>query len=318
MAASRHGQQGKGAVVRNALFSAAMSVRPIHPGSLVDIVAPSGPFDADRLRAGIAWLESIGLRCRHREDLFARDRFLAGPDDRRAAELIDALRAPDSDLVWAARGGYGASRIVERIDPALVRAAGKQLVGFSDLTTLHAAWRKAGVPSIHGPMVARLAAEPEETRARLLQLLFEGAMAPIRGESLVPGEAHGVLSGGNLALLAASCGTRWQPELRGAIVFLEDVGERPYRLDRMMVQCRQAGLFDGVAGIALGEFTDCAEKDGSSTSAQVLEEQVRALGVPAIRGLPCGHGEVNWPLPLGHAVRLDGARGLLTMPGVSA
>jgi muramoyltetrapeptide carboxypeptidase len=285
-----------------------VSVRRVRDGSLVDVIAPSGPFDVEGFRAGVGWLEKQGFRVRHRADVFAREGFLAGGDARRLDELHEALAAPDSDLVWAARGGYGVTRIVERLDLALVRRASKLLVGFSDLTALHGAWHRAGVPSVHGTMVARLAREPDPSRAATLGLLRTGRAAPLSGTTLHAGRASGPLAGGNLALLAAACGTTFQPDLSGCVLFLEDVGERPYRLDRMLVQCRQAGLFRGIVGLVWGDFTGCEEKDGSSSSAEVLAEHTRALGLPAIAGLPSGHGDVNWPLPFGVRVTVGDGR----------
>lgn len=289
--------------------------RRLRPGSLVDVVAPASAFDREGFLRGVAALESFGFRVRYRPDVFDRTGFLAGDDARRLAELVEAIEAPDSDALWCARGGYGVTRLVERIPVASIARAGKLLVGFSDITALHALWLRAGVPSVHGSMVARLAAEPAPVQERIRTIVQLGRATPIAGEPLVRGRATGVLSGGNLAILAALCGTSAQPDLSGRIAFVEDVGERPYRLDRMFVQCRQAGLFKGIAGLALGEFTDCEEKDGSSTSAQVLEEHAHALGVPAIRALPCGHGSINLALPFGVPVAIDGHAGTLAPIG---
>ncbi len=288
-----------------------MKLRRPKRGSIVDVVAPAGPFDPDGFGRGLEWLSLQGFRPRVRDDIFSRQGFLAGDDTRRRDELLAALRADDSDLIWAARGGYGCTRIVETIPSDLIRDAGKLLVGFSDLTVMHLAWRAAGVPSVHGSMVARLATEPDEVRDRLLRLLRGDRASPLSGVPLASGTSEGPLVGGNLVLLTATLGTRFQPDLRGAIVCLEEVGERPYRVDRMLVQCRQAGLFDGVAGLALGGFTGCEERDGTSHVDEVLREHALSLGVPAVGQLPFGHGEVNHALVLGRTARLDGDTGLL-------
>lgn len=287
-------------------------VRPLRPGSLVDVIAQSSPFDAEGFRSGIHLLESLGYRVRHRPDVFERQRFLAGSDERRRDELLGALAASDSDVVWCARGGYGATRLLGDIPLETIRKAGKLLVGFSDVTALHARWLVAGVPSVHGSMIARLASEPEDVRSGLLSLLARGRMAMQVGAPVVAGVAEGVLTGGNLALLAAMCGTPYQPDFKGRVVFLEDIGERPYRLDRMLVQCAQAGLFRGVAGIALGEFLDCDDAKAGISSAEVLREHVESLGVPVVAALPSGHGKVNHALPFGVRVRIDGGAGTLT------
>jgi muramoyltetrapeptide carboxypeptidase len=290
-----------------------MPARAVRPHAPIDVIAPAGPFDRAIFEKSLQELQSRGLQLRFRPDVFSRDRFLAGDDARRGAELHDALTNPDSDVIWCARGGYGTTRLLPHLPIELIRRANKILVGFSDITALHARWLAAGVPSIHGGMIARFSQEPDDVATRLLQLVRTGAPpAPLTGKPLTSGRAEGVLTGGNLMVLNSMLGTPYQPDFRGKIVLLEDVGERPYRIDRMLVQCTQAGLFEGVAGIALGEFTDCEERDGSSTSAQVLESQLAPLGVPIIFGLPCGHGSVNQAVPFGVRARLDAHEGTLS------
>lgn len=281
--------------------------------NVVDVIAPAGPFDAEAFKRGLQALWDAGFAPRHRDDIFDRDGFLAGSDERRRTELLDALRAPDSRIVWCARGGYGTTRLLPDLPLDLVRDAGKLLVGFSDITALHARWFTAGVSSLHGSMITRLATEPDDVVSRLFSLVrgeAGDATGPLEGRSLVPGSAEGVLFGGNLALLAALCGTPFQPDLRGTILFLEDIGERPYRIDRLLTQCRQAGLLDGIAGLALGEFSECAGPEGATADA-VLSEFAQSLGVPTISALPCGHGRVNMALPFGRPARLDSRSGLL-------
>ena len=292
-----------------------MQARPLRKGSIIDVVAPAGPFDPEAFRQGIALIEAHGYRPRFREDIFARDRFLAGADDRRFGELRDALTAEDSDLVWAARGGYGVMRLMQRLGLHFIRNTGKALVGFSDLTVLHRYWLEAGVTSVHGSMVARLASEPESARSRLFGLLETGRAPALSGETWRGGVAEGVLTGGNLAMLAATCGTVAEPyRLSGRVLFLEDIGERPYRLDRMLVQCRCAGLFEDIAAVVVGDFTDCDEKDGSIAAEEVLREHLESLGVPVLARLPCGHGPVNLALPFGVRVRVDATAGRLEFP----
>jgi muramoyltetrapeptide carboxypeptidase len=286
------------------------TARDVGVGSIVDVVAPAGPFDRGALLAGLEVLRAAGLAPRHREDLFDRTGFLAGSDARRAAELREALESPDSSVIWCARGGYGSTRILETVEPERVRRAGKLLVGFSDVTALHGVWQAAGVPSVHGSMVARLAAEPVEVRERLFAIV-RGEIAPaLAGTGVAPGRARGIVAGGNVALLASLCGTPWQPRLAGTIVLLEEVGERPYRLDRMLVQCRQAGLFRDVAGIAIGELLDC-----ESQGLEIIREFSRGLGVPVVAGLACGHGAVNLAVPFGVPAVLDADAGTLTFLG---
>lgn len=286
--------------------------RLLTSGSIVDVVAPAGPFDDEAFRRGIEVLERFGFRPRFRPDIHSRDRFLAGSDDRRLRELQAAMDAPDSLAIWCVRGGYGCTRLLPSLSVESIRRADKVLIGFSDITALHALWWAAGVPSIHGTMVARLAAEPPEVLRRLHHLLTETSIVDrLAGHPLLEGETTGRLAGGNLALLAALCGTPWQPDLEGAVLFLEEVGERPYRVDRMLIQCEEAGLFDGIAGLAVGEFTGCDDRESGITSMGVIEEHARVLNVPTVTALPCGHGAVNQALPFGRRVRLDGTRGRL-------
>lgn len=277
---------------------------------LIEAIAPCSPFDVDGFHAGVAILENRGFRVRYRSDLFEKDRFLAGDDERRTTELIDALES-DSDIIWCARGGYGATRLLPSIPHELVKQASKRLVGFSDVTALHALWWQQNVASIHGPMIARLASESPSTLQRILDVVAN-RVEPLAGRGLRGGRAQGRLVGGNLALLASLCGTPWQPDFTDTVVFIEDIGERPYRLDRAFVQCEQAGLFRGIAALAFGDFTNCDEPGGSVTAAQVLHEHASRLGVPAIEGLSSGHGHENHALLFGAEVLLDGDIGTLT------
>lgn len=279
-------------------------------GSIVEVVAPAGPFDREALLAGLETLRAAGFVPRHRDDLFERDRYLAGLDARRADELRQALEAPDSSVIWCVRGGYGATRLLDGLEVQRVAGARKLLVGFSDITALHAVWGAAGVPSVHGSMVGRLATEPVHVRERLFAIVRGGLAPAVAGTGLVPGRARGRVAGGNVALLAALCGTPWQPAFSGAIVLLEEIGERPYRLDRMLTQCAQAGLFRGVAGVAVGEILEC-----DAAGEELVRAFVRGLGVPAIEGVRAGHGAENLAVPFGVEAELDGAAGTLAFLG---
>jgi muramoyltetrapeptide carboxypeptidase len=282
--------------------------RPLQPDRWIEVIAPASSFDRENFDVSVHVLQEQGLRLRFRDDVFSRERFLAGSDERRLAELLAALDAPDSDVLWCVRGGYGATRLLNDLPLSRIRNAGKLLIGFSDITALHARWLAAGVPSIHGNMVARFAREPADVAARLLGMLSPGALAPsLTGTPLRSGVVTGIVAGGNLALLAALCGTPFQPDFTGAIVLLEDIGERSFRLDRMFIQCEQAGLFRGIAGLACGEFLDCGEKD--SPVAQLLAEHAGRIGVPAVAELPFGHGAVNNAIPMGVLAKLDATAG---------
>jgi muramoyltetrapeptide carboxypeptidase len=253
-----------------------------------------------------------------RNDVVARRGYLAGDDARRAEEWREAVQDPEARAIFCARGGFGAMRILPAVDPAPLLARPKVVVGFSDVTALHAALNRAGLATVHGPVVTQLGRVPDDALRHLEALLVEdpprpGAWGvPAPGAGLVaaatvrPGRASGALLGGTLAILAHLAGTPWAPRLDGAILLLEDVGEKPYRIDRYLTQLRLAGVLDGVAGLALGRFTAC--DDGGILAADVLHELAAALGVPAVEGLPVGHEDANFAVPLG-------ARATLVAPG---
>jgi len=279
----------------------------VQPGDAVAIVAPSGPFPADRYERGRAVLEARGLRVR--EYLPPRPQgYLAGSDEERLAGLHAAFADPEVRAVFAARGGYGAMRLLPRLDVAALARSRKALVGFSDVTALHLALQAAGAASVHGPVVTRLGEEPPDALDRLFSLLAGTAPPPLPGRTLVPGVAEGPLIGGNLSVLSRLVGTRWLPALDGAILLLEDVGERPYRLDRMWTHLRLAGLLDRVAGVVLGDFTGCDDPGAGVEARQLMASFVAELGRPAIDGFPIGHGDVHLAVPLGVRARIeDGA-----------
>jgi muramoyltetrapeptide carboxypeptidase len=253
-----------------------------------------------------------------RTDLIARRGFLAGDDARRAEEWREAVADPEARAIFCARGGYGAMRILHAVDPARLAEAPKALVGFSDVTALHAALNRGGVATVHGPVVTQLGRAPEDALRHLEALLFEdpshpgawGVPAPgaglVAARTVRPGRATGPLLGGTLTILAALAGTPFAPRLDGAILVLEDVGEKPYRIDRCLTQLRLAGALTGLAGVAVGRFTAC--DDGGLLAVDVVREAILALGVPAVEGLPVGHEDANFAVPLG-------AKATLVAPG---
>jgi muramoyltetrapeptide carboxypeptidase len=283
----------------------------LRPGDRIAVIAPSSPFDHDAFEAGLA-----GLRQRYRvqydEGLFTRAGYLAGDDSRRLGELTRALDDPDVRAIVAARGGYGATRLLDELPAERVARAGKLLVGFSDITALHALWARAGLRSIHGPMVAALGRGSPSHLARWFDAVEGSPPEPLQGlDCLAPGVTEGPLLGGNLAVLTALVGTPHGPPLDGAVLFLEDVGERPYRVDRMLTTLRQAGWLDRIAGIALGAFTEAAAGPDGVTVREVLLDRLAGLGVPVVASIPAGHLDDNLELPFGAPVRLDGHAGSL-------
>jgi muramoyltetrapeptide carboxypeptidase len=270
----------------------------------VRVIAPSGPIERDALERGLAVLrDEWGLAPRLRPDVTARHGYLAGPDARRLEEWREAASDLEARAIFCARGGYGAMRLLSRLEPARLLHPARWLVGFSDATALHAAANLAGLVTAHGPMLSTLPDAPPAARERLRALLFGEGCPPVEGSGVIrAGRASGTLLGGTLAMLAHLAGTPFLPRFAGAVLFLEDVGEKPYRLDRYFTQLRLAGALDGVRAVCLGAFTDC-DADGLS-GAEVVREAVRGLGVPAVEGLPCGHVAQNAALPLGAVVTL--------------
>jgi muramoyltetrapeptide carboxypeptidase len=277
----------------------------LRPGSHLRCIAPSGPFDVAQFERGLALL-GTRYRVSHRDDILARHRgFLAGDDARRLAEIHEALEDPGVEALVAVRGGYGASRLLERLDPALVRQAGKLLVGFSDITALHALWARAGLRSLHAPMVAALGRSTGALWDRWIEAVEGGLGAPMALTPVADGMARGPLTGGNLSVLAALAGTPHAPPLDGAILFLEDVNEAPYRLDRMLTTLRQAGWLARCAGVLVGALDDGAGTVEHRAGAEaVLADRLADLGIPVASGLLSGHIEDNLPLALGATVEL--------------
>jgi muramoyltetrapeptide carboxypeptidase len=285
-------------------------------GEEVAIVLPAAQLpdaEAGLLDEAARVLESWGLRVRmpiERSHHF----YLAGSDRARAAHLDAVLRDPKVRAVFAARGGYGSMRLFPHLDPAGARAR-KILVGFSDVTALQLAGRTLWprVQSVHGPNIASrhfLGATPEaqQNREALHGALFDAAYAveaPV--EFLRQGKAAGPLLGGCLSLVAAMLGSGFVPPTAGAILFLEDVREAPYRIDRMLVQLCNAGLFSEVAGVVFGEMHECT--DGINDLREVIGDVLAEGSFPIAFGLPAGHGETNIALPLGARAVLESARG---------
>ncbi len=294
-------------------------IRPprLRPGDRVAVCAPAGPVSEAKIRAGLEV-----LRARYRvevaPDLCARRGYLSGSDDERAESINRYLRDPDIRALFVARGGYGLLRILDRLDaPALARDP-IPLVGFSDVTAL-LAWAagRAGVGGVHGPVVSQLGHLADGDVAWLFRLL-EDPRPP--GELAWPlervgrpfdDEVRGRLVGGNLCLLSHLAGTPHQVDARGAVMFIEEVGERPYRIDRYLTHLSLAGALTGARAVVAGEFFGCEEgaDDGAASdvpaAGEVVDERLRALSLPGLAGAPFGHGRHNAALPYAAACALS-------------
>lgn len=287
--------------------------RALSPGATIGIAAPAFAVDPEALEVGEAQLREAGFATVRREDLTERRWYLAGDDRRRVRELMALVEDDRVDAILCARGGYGCHRIVAELDPLRVRAAAKPLIGFSDITTLLLWQRKrAGLVGFHAPMLNRREGMLPEELESLLRALRGDPAPALLGEAHGGGRGEGRLVGGSLTVLAASLGTPWEVDTRGAILLLEDVHEKPYALDRLLQQMRAAGKLDRVAGVGVGQLIDCVDPMRETPSAEeVVLEALLPLGVPIVLGLPFGHGRPNLTWPFGVRGALDGERGAL-------
>ena len=287
--------------------------RALSPGATIGIAAPAFAVDPEALEVGEAQLREAGFATVRREDLTERRWYLAGDDRRRVRELMALVEDDRVDAILCARGGYGCHRIVAELDPLRVRSAAKPLIGFSDITTLLLWQRKrAGLVGFHGPMLNRREGMLPEELESLLRALRGDPAPALLGEAHGGGRGEGRLVGGSLTVLAASLGTPWEVDTRGAILLLEDVHEKPYALDRLLQQMRAAGKLDRVAGVGVGQLIDCVDPMRETPSAEeVVLEALLPLGVPIVLGLPFGHGRPNLTWPFGVRGALDGERGAL-------
>jgi len=286
----------------------------LRAGDLVAVPAPAGPVSQRaRLDAGLVQLRAR-YRVRFDDGALATTGYLAGDDDRRAAELDGYLRDPDVRAIVCARGGYGLMRILDRLDPAVLRADPKIIVGFSDATALLGWARAAGVRPIHGPMAAQLGGLDAADAAWLFRMMESPEPAgPIDAALTAIGAAgsgvvEGPLVGGNLCMLAHLVATPAELDLAGAILFTEDIGERPYAIDRYLTRLGLAGRLAGVAAALIGELTGCAENrlpPPQPDALAVIGERLQRYRLPGLAGLPVGHGTRNLALPLGGRAAVD-------------
>jgi muramoyltetrapeptide carboxypeptidase len=282
------------------------------------LVAPAGPLSVDRIERSELRCRDLGLEPVVFPSAAARDRYLAGSDAERARDLQAAFDDPSIDGVWALRGGYGSLRILDRLDLRRQLNDPIPFIGFSDNTTIHSRHAALGVISFHGPHPG--AEFPPETRDSFENVLFKsekaGRLVSRAGDpaprTLYEGRVEAPLVGGNLAMLASLCGSPDAASAEGCILFLEDIGEPAYRIDRMLTQLDRAGLFGGVAGLAFGRFSPQQTGDGDPVE-EVLAELVQRLKVPAVLELPFGHVEHNCTLPVGGMAELDGDGATLTL-----
>jgi muramoyltetrapeptide carboxypeptidase len=283
-------------------------------GDRVGVVATGFAAHPDKLAAGLTALARRGFEPVPGAHLHARDGYLAGGDAARAADLDAALHDPTLSGIWFARGGYGTARILDRVDLDAFARRPKTLIGYSDLTALFSAvLARTRAVCLHGPVVAELGA-PAAFHAPSLAAALAGRTIARRvgaRDVVRAGRARGRLMGGNLTVLVHLLGTRFMPDLRGSILFLEETGEETYRVDRLLQHLRAAGALGGVRGVILGMLhvpPTARAFPGDRTLAAVIADHLLPLGVPVVRNLPAGHGRGAWTLPLGGVASIDTAR----------
>lgn len=287
---------------------------PLRPGDKVALLAPSGPVPSGRLPAIVQGIRDMGLEPEVYESLYGRHGYLAGSDELRAADLNRAFKDPEIRGVLCVRGGYGAQRILPLIDFENIRRNPKLFLGYSDITALHIAIGQiCNLATFHAPMPGTwFELKDEYAIGELKRVLFTNAAGPLRNHPaqslshLGGGRARGLLTGGNLSLVASSLGTPWEIDTRGKILFLEEVGEEPYRVDGMMAHLRNAGKFKDCAGILLGAFTkaEAGDPERSLSLDQVFDELL-PMDKPCIRNLSCGHVDYSLSLPMGREIAMD-------------
>lgn len=319
--------------VAPAAESELLKPRALRPGDIVGLVTPSTYVaDPDRLQLAARTVKYFGLQFKIGKNVGKRAGYLGGSVQERVDDLHEMFRDPEVRAVFAIRGGYGASQLLDRLDYDLIRRNPKIFLGYSDITSLHLAiHQNAGLVTFHGPVV--LSRFSEYTRKYFLKALFStepiGVVTnppdsdPLRPahtlRAIRPGRARGPLTGGNLSLIASTMGTPYEIETQGRILFLEDVDEQPYSVDRMLTQLRQAGKLGAAAGVIFGECHDCRPREfqpsfeSSFSLGEVLDSILARLKAPVLSGLTIGHTDDQATLPLGVAATLDSEKGELVI-----
>lgn len=311
--------------------------RPLPDGGTIGVMAPSGPFfnRSDVLRP-LEWWESRGYRVKVMDGTWAKDDYVAGPPEQRAADLGALFGDPEVDVIQVLWGGTGAIEILEHLDYELIAANPKALMGYSDITNLHIALRqRTGLATLHGPGLGSMGI-PERTAFTWDSVLAgfrDGAPGEVPRDpddpyvrTIAPGRVTAPIVGGNLFTFVHLLGTPWDPEFDGAILFFEEVNEPPYHIEVELNQLRLAGKLDGVVGVVVGELDKCdwreerPEAPRTRSIEDVLERHLGRLGVPVLYKLPLGHGKHLATIPLGVGATLDADARTLTIdePGVRA
>ncbi len=300
--------------------------RSLKSGDTIGICAPSGSFDRSVFERGLDTIKQMGFKIYIPDGIYRKKRYLAGGDINRA-EIINHLFKDDAvKAILCARGGFGAMRVLPFLDYEMIKQNPKIFVGFSDVTAILVTLEKrCSLNVFHGPVVTSLASAPRETLDSFFNILtssplslssfytYSSALSGVsllsggrvllqKGLSIYSGHATGILSGGNLATLSHLAGTSFQPDFNGCLVFIEDIGEPPYKIDRMLTQMKMSGMFGGIKGVVAGSFKDCSNKN---MIFEILGEIFHDFHIPVMAGIKSGHGKINLTLPLGLEVTMD-------------
>jgi muramoyltetrapeptide carboxypeptidase len=295
------------------LMNELIKPRCLKPGDTVGITAPASWGDREQMKTSASYLEYLGLHVRLGDTLSKQHGYLSGTDEERARELNAMFADPDINAIICARGGYGTGRIANMLDYDLIRANPKIFWGYSDITFLHAAiGRYAGLVTFHGPMLIDLGKEDLhpltvqnfETLVRPSVLRYTEEISPL--QTLVEGEAFGPLVGGNISLIVSTLGTPYEMDTKGRILFIEDIDEEPYRLDRMLNQLKLAEKFTDAAGILVCDFNNCVpnKRKVSLTLEQIIDDHIVSAGKPTLSGFKIGHCSPNIAVPIGIEARM--------------
>jgi muramoyltetrapeptide carboxypeptidase len=294
----------------------------LNPGDAIGIVAPASPMIPERLAHGIRYLQKRGFQIKLGEHIHDLHGYLAGCDEDRVGDLNQMFLDDEVAAIFCTRGGYGVPRILPAVDYEAIRRRPKILVGYSDITALQLAiFKNTGLVTFSGPMVAveMATAIPSFTEAHFWKMLsepragFQMRVKSASGFCLRPGKAKGRLLGGCLSLICSLLGTPFLPDFRGAILFLEDIGEEPYRIDRMLTQLKLAGILNQVNGIVFGQFPECVPKSSgpSLNLSEVIAEVTADLPIPILVDFPYGHIDEKYTLPIGIEAVLEAEAGVL-------
>ncbi len=261
----------------------------------------------EEVEAGVTELARLGLEAVYDRTVFDKDRFVAGTVETRVRAILNAWEDPSIAALVAIRGGYGSAQLLPYLDPGLMVSGRKALIGYSDITAILSLYQRHGMSAIHGPMIDRriskgpAAYDEDSFRRVLMSGEPAGDLTPPHVESLRAGSASGVLTGGTLTQLMASMGTPWEFDPpHGCVLFIEDIGERPYRIHRLLTQASQAGLFVNATAIIFGEFPGCDEPGGDPAIRDVLRDFMGEFRGPVLFNFPSGHtAGPTWTLPFG-------------------